>query len=432
MKKIILSLAGVLAATAFAPEASALPAFARQTGMACTACHQQHFPVLSKFGRAFKAGGYTMMGSQGKVEGEHLSIPDTLNAAILVKVRYQKDNTAATVNKKALNLPNSVGDGQLQFGDEFSLFFGGRVAENIGFLFEGNTVSGGSLLAGFKLPVMFDAGGAKLSVIPFTTDALGAQYGYELSSGGVMRASRWAEHRRETSAIQYNADQGADGGAATGFAFVAQNDMGYINYTRWAAAYGMGSNGGAAPSYELGSNYIRVAATPSVGDWAMVVGAGAMTGESHINGVPAVVGPPAVAAVAGDFVETKQTFVDLQAHGALGENELGVYAQYANAPVAAVGATSAYGAGATARKAFTLGADYSVIPHVLTVGAAYRNAKNGNASTVNGDNAITLTAVYDLVQNVALHANYSKYSGSSRNAVGAQTNLYTLLLEAAW
>jgi len=429
MNKIILSLAGVLAATAFAPEASALPAFARQTGMACTACHQQHFPVLSKFGRAFKAGGYTMMGSQGKVEGEHLSIPDTLNAAILVKVRYQKNNLPATLNKKALNLPNGVNDGQLQFGDEFSLFFGGRVAENIGFLFEGNTVAaGGALLAGFKLPVMFDAGGAKLSVIPFTTDALGAQYGYELSSGGVMRANRWAEHRRETSAIQYNADQGPDGGAATGFAFVAQNDMGYINYTRWAAAYGMGSNGGAAPSYELGSNYIRVAATPSVGDWAMVVGAGAMTGESHINGAPAIPGPLA----AGDFVETKQSFVDLQAHGALGENELGVYAQYANAPVAAAGATSAYGAGATARKAFTLGADYSVIPHVLTLGAAYRNAKNGGTAGSEGDNAITLTAVYDLVQNVALHANYSKYSGSANNAANSVTNQYTLLLEAAW
>ena len=62
MNKVILSLAGLLAAIAFAPEAAAVPSFARQTGMACNACHQQHFPVLSKFGQAFKAGGYTMMG----------------------------------------------------------------------------------------------------------------------------------------------------------------------------------------------------------------------------------------------------------------------------------------------------------------------------------------------------------------------------------
>ncbi|MEO8332895.1 MAG: hypothetical protein ABI479_10725 [Gallionella sp.] len=425
MNKIILSLAVVLAAVAFAPEASALAAFARQTGMACTACHQQHFPVLNKFGRAFKAAGYTMMGAQGKVEGEHLSIPDTLNGSILVKVRYQKDNRTATANKKTLGLANGTNDGQLQFGDELSLFFGGRVAENIGFLFEGNTVqNAGALMAGIKIPVMFDAGGTRLSVIPFSTDALGVQYGYELSSGGVLRANRWAEHRRETSAIQYNADRGADAGAATGFAFVAQNDIGFINYTKWAPSYAMGGNGGNIASYDMSSNYLRIAATPSIGDWAMVVGAGVMSGES-LTGID----PTAPATL----VETKQTFADFQAHGAVGENELGVYAQYAKAPVpTTVGATSAYGAVATARKAFTVGVDYSAIPHVLSIGAAYRNAKNGGATTVNGDNAITLTAVYDLTMNVALHADYSKYSGSSRNAANAQTNLYTLMLEAGW
>ncbi|MGC2164847.1 MAG: hypothetical protein WA632_02400, partial [Gallionella sp.] len=198
MKKMLLALTGLASLMLFMSEAAALPAFARQTGMACSACHQQHFPVLSKFGRAFKASGYTMMGAQGKVEGEHLSIPDTLNAAILLKARYQKSNQAATPNKIANGLPNDVNDGMLQFGDELSLFFGGRVGENIGVLFEGNTV-GTPLMAGLKMPIMFDVGDAKLSVIPFTTDALSVQYGYELSSGGVMRANRWAEHRRETS-----------------------------------------------------------------------------------------------------------------------------------------------------------------------------------------------------------------------------------------
>ncbi len=77
MKKIVLSLAGVMAAAAFAPEASALPVFARQTGMACSACHFQHFPLLNGFGRAFKAAGFTMVGAQGKIEGDRLSIPDT-------------------------------------------------------------------------------------------------------------------------------------------------------------------------------------------------------------------------------------------------------------------------------------------------------------------------------------------------------------------
>ena len=67
MKKVALSLAGVLAAAAFAPEASALPVFARQTGAACSACHFQHFPLLNAFGRSFKSSGYTQI-SQAQVE----------------------------------------------------------------------------------------------------------------------------------------------------------------------------------------------------------------------------------------------------------------------------------------------------------------------------------------------------------------------------
>ena len=79
----------------------------------------------------------------------------------------------------------------------------------------------------------------------------------------------------------------------------------------------------------------------------------------------------------------------------------------------------------------TIGADYSVIPHVLSIGAAYRNATNGGAATANGDNAWTVQAVYDLYQNVALHANYSKMSGSAHTAT-SQNNLTTLMLEMAW
>ena len=437
MHKIIISLASLLTVSLFSSEASALPSFARQTGMACNICHQQHFPILNKFGRLFKASGYTLMGSQSKVEGDYLSIPDTLNGSILVKLKYQKNNTPAADNV-ATGTANSLGDGQLQFGDEFSLFFSGRVAENIGFMFEGNTVAaGGSLMAGAKIPIMFDAGDTRLSVIPFTTDALSVQYGYELSSGGVIRANRWAEHRRETSAIQYNADQNnvvsstANTGAATGFALVAQNEFGYINFTKWSPNHAMGGNGSSVNSYDMSSRYFRAAATPSVAGWDYVVGFGAMSGESLVTDGLAI--NPAVATL----WETRQTFVDFQAQGVVNERDLAVYAQYAKAPIvsntAAVG--SIYGANVTDRKAFTLGADYSAIPNVLSIGAAYRLGKNGDVDNINGDNAITITAVYDMAMNVALHANYTKYSGSAHEVAGAQEDLnflYTLMLQAAW
>src|SRR3989338_10301607 len=82
MKKTLIAAAVViLSALSFVlPEtASAAPTFARQTGMACNSCHFQHFPTLNAFGRAFKAGGYTMVGGQSLVEGDLLSIPTTLN-----------------------------------------------------------------------------------------------------------------------------------------------------------------------------------------------------------------------------------------------------------------------------------------------------------------------------------------------------------------
>ena len=39
--------------------AQAVPSFARQTGLACEACHTV-FPQLTPFGRVFKASGYTL------------------------------------------------------------------------------------------------------------------------------------------------------------------------------------------------------------------------------------------------------------------------------------------------------------------------------------------------------------------------------------
>lgn len=422
MKKIVLSLASVLAATAFAPEAAAVPAFARQTGMACTACHAQHFPILNSFGRAFKASGYTMMGAQGKVEGEHLSLPDTLNASLIMKWRYREDNTAGAVGLAN----NTMGDGHWEVLDEFALFLGGRISENVGFAMEGQLNGTAPLAAGLKLHFVYDVGAAKLSVIPFTTDAMGPAMGYELGSGGVYRPVRWSEARAETSAVQYN--QGGAAAGATGFALAAQNDFGYVAFTRYNPSYQLGGGSGNAAN-DMDSNYFRIAATPTVGNWAMQIGAGKMSGTSKIG---------LTTAPLGTLVDTDQTFFDFEAHGEVGGKELGVYLQHAKAPAGTVN-MNVYNprvAGNPDRKATTIGADYSVLPNLLSIGAAYRSADTGGPAATNGDDAWTVQAVYDLYQNVALHAVYSSYSGSSRNATllvpNPQTNLTLLMLEAAW
>jgi hypothetical protein len=150
--------------------------------------------------------------------------------------------------------------------------------------------------------------------------------------------------------------------------------------------------------------------------------------------------------------ETKGTVVDFQAQGAVAEMETSVYAQYAVAPKSSGVNANLFNGGVTDKKAVTVGADFSVIPHTLHVGAAYRIANTGvnaaeqAAGAGDKDNALTFTAVYDLFQNVALHANYSMRSGSSYDAGGTNDattadpvtgakgskNLLTLMLEAAW
>src|ERR1700732_1214132 len=73
-----------------APMAQAVPSFARQTGMACEACHTV-FPELTHFGRIFKANAYTLdnlkqvRGVSGKKD-ELLALSQTPPLSIMVLI----------------------------------------------------------------------------------------------------------------------------------------------------------------------------------------------------------------------------------------------------------------------------------------------------------------------------------------------------------
>src|ERR1700722_17346661 len=53
------SILGLFLVCAFPTPSWAVPRFARQTGMACAACHTV-FPELTPFGREFKLNGYVL------------------------------------------------------------------------------------------------------------------------------------------------------------------------------------------------------------------------------------------------------------------------------------------------------------------------------------------------------------------------------------
>ncbi|HEY0664769.1 MAG TPA: hypothetical protein VGD24_01760 [Gallionella sp.] len=441
MKKIILSMIGLLAATAFAPQASAVPAFARQTGMACNACHQQHFPILNSFGRAFKADGFTMVGSQPLIEDEHMSLPSVLNTGILLKAQYRITNGDVKVRPDG----NTSNDGRWMVPDEFGLFFGGRLADTgalkVGTMIEHDMDN----LVGFRIPVVADLGGVKLSAIPFLTDALGPWYGYTESSTGLNRAVRWNEHHADISAHRF---VGAATGSASGVSLLVKADIGYLNYTMWTPNFPM-------TDQSLALSMVHAAWTPTFGAWDMVVGVDVISGTDKVAD-PVVAGTPAgfeinqttgtivpVAATpasgTGTFVDGadyKMTGLTVQAHGAFGEMPAGIYATYAVAPKSTVDSTNAYNGNANDESAFTIGADVSVIPHALHVGAAYRAGTTGAVDAAGDDvtdNALTVAMTYDLAQNLALQVTHSMYSGTKYDKVQAAGDAQTsILLETAW
>ena len=92
----------------------AVPAYARQTGQACVACHVS-FPELTPYGRNFKLSGYTI--------GTRQAIPLALMAqAGVTNVKNNKDDQGNAIVPKTSKLELSAA----------SLFLAGKVNDNIG------------------------------------------------------------------------------------------------------------------------------------------------------------------------------------------------------------------------------------------------------------------------------------------------------------
>lgn len=138
-KKLFLGLiVGTLATGLLVNQAEAVPSFARQTGLACAACHTV-FPELSAFGRSFKENGYTLTGitqvqAQESKSASGLSFDQIppLSAMLQVTATNAKQGDPRT----NINLP-----------DQLSFFFAGEISPHMGSFIQ-MTMSQGS---GFSL-----------------------------------------------------------------------------------------------------------------------------------------------------------------------------------------------------------------------------------------------------------------------------------------
>lgn len=119
-----LMLAGLLACVSV--DALAVPSFARQTNMACSACHTV-FPELTAFGRNFKLNGYTMVGGPqvSQEAGNHsggVSVDEDPPFSAMIQVGFTHMAKAE---------PDTQNN-DVQFPQQLSLFYAGRFSEQIG------------------------------------------------------------------------------------------------------------------------------------------------------------------------------------------------------------------------------------------------------------------------------------------------------------
>jgi hypothetical protein len=103
-------------------DASALPAFARQTGQECAACHNG-FPELTPYGRLFKLNAYTFTGGVPGT-GEQSKLPPL---AVMAAVSFNHTQTGQQGGAAPHYAPND--NPSFDFA---SVFYGGVIAPHLG------------------------------------------------------------------------------------------------------------------------------------------------------------------------------------------------------------------------------------------------------------------------------------------------------------
>jgi hypothetical protein len=105
------------------PRASAVPSFARQTGLSCNMCHSNP-PELNAFGRKFKLNGYSMVDLKpdATIDGNNLKIN-----------RYFPFSAMLILSDAASNKGQpGTQNGSVQFPQALSLFLSGEIAPHFG------------------------------------------------------------------------------------------------------------------------------------------------------------------------------------------------------------------------------------------------------------------------------------------------------------
>lgn len=428
----VLMLLAILASATFSQVAAALPVFSRQTGFSCNQCHFQQFPMLNAFGRSFKNSGFTMIGTEKKVEGGDLSIPENLNLGILTTMGIEHvSNPDAAANPDVFDSVNTPAG-----GGELSIFYGGRINNNMGFLAELGTGGTSAGTSSAKLPILYEvADGTRAGVVIMTTADQGAAHSFETLNTGAVAVQRMVPmpgvnandaHIRVNSAAQY---LGTATGAQ-GASFVVNNDRYFVNVGKYAIISALGT---PTNSSSMGMTYARAAGMFDVAGFDSAIGVQVFRGDDA--GLPNAFGIPTTTKIA-----TEANIIDAQMQGKVGNMPLGVYLSVGVAPVVAdsnfAGNHFNSGNQVTARSS-NLALQVGVVPNVATMMVAIRQGHNGLVDA-NGDamtdNAFMVGGTYNLSINVEASLSYTAQSGTAWDPVaGAEPpgkTVTTVMLQA--
>ncbi|MBI5197289.1 MAG: hypothetical protein HZA19_01645, partial [Nitrospirae bacterium] len=272
----------------------------------------------------------------------------------------------------------------------------------------------------FKMPFVFDVRDSKLQIVPFTTDGLGASYGFEVLNTGANGVHVPLEDAATLSAQQYI----GTAGEAEGVALVAANSMGFINATLWGPVHGNMDAG-----LRL-SHYLRVAATPTFGNWDTGFGAQYWGGKTKVGDTDT--NPDQI-------YRTEAWAADAQAQGMAWNMPLGIYLSYASANGYTGSDTNFFnqdGSGSNNpddKTAWSVSGELGVVPAKATIALGYRGGDNGTG-TDSSDNALFFGATYLATQNVQFQINHTLYSGDAydpKPATGGD-QLTTLMMFGAF
>lgn len=227
--------------------ASHLPSYARQTGLACSACHYQ-FLTLTPFGRTFKLNGYTLTNVPSLVEKDSttnggrlgLSPFSMLSAMVTAAVTHTRDALPDTQN------------GAVALPQELSGFLAGRITPKIG-LFSQFTYAGADGAFGIdNVDIRF----ADKTTVGGSTEMA---YGVTLNNNPAVQ-DLW--NTTPAWGFPFIGSEGAPGGAASTLidGGLSQNVLGLGGYTMVAklvyaelSVYRSAFQGAAAPSSTTGA-----------------------------------------------------------------------------------------------------------------------------------------------------------------------------------